>query len=146
MQNLSLKTSTLLELFKTCSKELDQQPIKIYNAATREEEDKYFDGENLLQTLDRVQQELTGIHVVVSRLASYQSDTLTVKDFTIGQIFYHDGEKFKTTDIGSRTVSAIWIAPEVDEHASIYQGPPYQVGETTFDERKMAEITLSWEN
>ena len=54
-------------------------------------------------------------------------------DFAIGTIFYtNTGQCWRCTDIGTRTILAIEIKPELD--SSWFNGPPYAVIEVPFDE------------
>lgn len=55
----------------------------------------------------------------------------------IGMHFLNNtGKLWRCTDVGTRTVLAIEIDPERDEHW--YVGPPYVVKEVVFDEIEMA--------
>ena len=56
-------------------------------------------------------------------------------DFEIGFEFECGGRRWRCTDIGTRTVIA--IALEYPEDPSWYNGPPYAVAETVFDEYDM---------
>ena len=53
-------------------------------------------------------------------------------DFEIGLEFECGGKRWRCTDLGTRTVIA--IALEYPEDPSWYNGPPYAVAETVFDE------------
>ncbi|MDS4058101.1 MAG: antitoxin VbhA family protein [Candidatus Contendobacter sp.] len=53
-------------------------------------------------------------------------------DFAIGLEFECGGKRWRCTDLGTRTVIA--IALEYPEDPSWYNGPPYAVAETVFDE------------
>jgi hypothetical protein len=57
-------------------------------------------------------------------------------DFTIGAEFLCGGKRWRCTDKGSRTVVAICL----DDHPGDprwFDGPPYAVPETVFDEEDM---------
>jgi hypothetical protein len=54
------------------------------------------------------------------------------EDFSIGMEFLCGGKRWRCTDIGRRTVIA--IALDHDDDPSWYNGPPYAVAETVFDE------------
>ncbi len=54
-------------------------------------------------------------------------------DFKIGGEFMCSGKRWRCTDIGTRTVIAVCL----DDHPhdpSWYNGPPYAVAESVFDE------------
>ncbi len=53
-------------------------------------------------------------------------------DFTIGCEFKTDGGTWRCTDIGTRTIIAIKVSGHGD--ASWFNGPPYSMNETVFDE------------
>jgi hypothetical protein len=52
-------------------------------------------------------------------------------DFQIGVEFWSDGGYWRCTDIGTRTITAIKLDMPDD---SWYNGPPYLIAESTFDE------------
>jgi hypothetical protein len=55
------------------------------------------------------------------------------KDFKIGTEFYTcTGQKWRCTDVGTRTILAIEIRPDLEP--SWFIGPPYAVAEISFDE------------
>lgn len=56
-------------------------------------------------------------------------------EFTIGCEFMCGGNKWRCTDIGTRTIAAILIVD--DKEPSWYNGPPYAVLEDVFDENDM---------
>ena len=56
---------------------------------------------------------------------------MKLQDFTIGSVFFTGSGKWKVTDIGSRTVIAIKLDKD---DSSWYNGPPYAVAESVFDE------------
>lgn len=61
--------------------------------------------------------------------------------FKIGTEFYScDTHRWRCTDIGSRVIVAI----RIDEHKdkTWYDGPPYAVAETVFDEYSRQGVTL----
>ena len=53
-------------------------------------------------------------------------------DFSIGCEFLTAAGRWRCTDIGKRTIAAIRL--DHDDDASWYNGPPYAVVETVFDE------------
>lgn len=53
-------------------------------------------------------------------------------EFEIGIVFYTAVGKWRCTDIGSRTIIAVGLNRQGD--VSWYDGPPYAVAETVFDE------------
>lgn len=78
------------------------------------------------------------------------------EDIAIGQDFYSDGNRWRCTDIGTRTVAAIRLDKEAltsftgastqrtrtllrdeAESAGLFNGPPYAVAEVLFDEDSM---------
>lgn len=62
---------------------------------------------------------------------------MKISDFQIGTHFQTcTGQIWRCTDVGLRTVLAIEIDPDRDEHW--YSGPPYAVTENVFDEKDIA--------
>ena len=59
---------------------------------------------------------------------------------TIGSEFYAGGGKYRCTDKGTRTIVAIKL--EHDDE-SWYNGPPYAVAETVFDEYDLEAVALT---
>jgi hypothetical protein len=57
-------------------------------------------------------------------------------DFTIGQEFLCGEKRWRCTDKGTRTIVAIGL-DEHSEDLSWFNGPPYAVPETVFDEEDM---------
>jgi hypothetical protein len=55
------------------------------------------------------------------------------KDFAIGQEFLCGGKQWRCTDKGTRTIVAICLDDHPDD-PSWFNGPPYAVPETVFDE------------
>jgi hypothetical protein len=56
-------------------------------------------------------------------------------DFKIGERFTCGGKIWRCTDIGTRTIIAIHLDPELERmDRSWFRGPPYAVDETVFDE------------
>jgi hypothetical protein len=53
-------------------------------------------------------------------------------DFTIGCEFTTAAGSWRCTDVGTRTIVAIRL--DLDDDPSWYNGPPYAVVETVFDE------------
>ena len=76
------------------------------------------------------------------------------EDFSIGREFYTATGKWRCTDIGTRTVTAIHIgcvelahgsgtdSERIPEDLSGFNGPPYAVAEHVFDEFDMAGCSL----
>jgi hypothetical protein len=58
------------------------------------------------------------------------------KDFTIGQEFLCGDKRWRCTDKGTRTIVAICL-DDHPEDPSWFNGPPYAVAETVFDEEDM---------
>ncbi|MFW6211548.1 MAG: hypothetical protein ACOC8L_01500 [Spirochaetota bacterium] len=58
---------------------------------------------------------------------------MTHSDFFIGLEFLCGGKRWRCTDVGSRTIAAICLSDHEDD-GSWYNGPPYAVAETVFDE------------
>jgi hypothetical protein len=83
-------------------------------------------------------------------------------EFTIGGTFWLGGQQWRCTDIGTRTIVAIRIdrvdvqsnTPELRRSLSgseadadgWFDGPPYAVAETVFDEYEMEACTLQPES
>lgn len=66
---------------------------------------------------------------------------MKIEDFKIGECFYGlAGFKWRCTDKGSRTITAIMIDPEKGEEW--YIGPPYSVNEEVFDEKDMVNCIV----
>lgn len=61
-------------------------------------------------------------------------------DFEVGVEFFTATGKWRCTDLGKRTVIAIRL--DHPEDASWYNGPPYAVAETVFDEYDLDECQL----
>ena len=53
-------------------------------------------------------------------------------EFEIGKTFWCDGKPWRCTDIGTRVIAAIRL--DRDDDPSWYNGPPYAVAESVFDE------------
>ncbi|MCW6037448.1 hypothetical protein K4A83_14370 [Spirulina subsalsa FACHB-351] len=62
-------------------------------------------------------------------------------DFFVGCEFRTDGGVWRCTDIGTRTIIAIRISDYDD--TSWFNGPPYAVCETVFDENDLEACTLT---
>lgn len=61
---------------------------------------------------------------------------MKLADFRIGVEFYTcTGQHWRCTDIGSRTILAIDLTPEL--HESWFAGPPYVVEEISFNEKEI---------
>jgi hypothetical protein len=56
-------------------------------------------------------------------------------DFWIGREFLSGSGRWRCTDIGTRTVAAIKL--DMDHDPASYNGPPYAVAESVFDEYDM---------
>ena len=83
-------------------------------------------------------------------------------DFIIGEIFYCGGRQWRCTDIGSRVIVAIRLdevkvgsnVPELRrtlnraeaEADGWFNGPPYAVGESVFDEYDMEACSVESES
>lgn len=52
--------------------------------------------------------------------------------FQIGSLFVCGDQRWRCTDVGTRTIVAILL--DHDDDPSWYRGPPYAVAETVFDE------------
>ena len=69
-------------------------------------------------------------------------------DFKIGTVFNScTGQRWQCTDVGSRTILAIELKPELE--SSWFAGPPYPVVEMPFDEidiSRVYQLRLSTEN
>lgn len=57
---------------------------------------------------------------------------MTFDEFRIGMEFYTHTGKWRCTDVGTRVIVAIRLDHEDDP--SWYNGPPYAVAESVFDE------------
>ena len=58
------------------------------------------------------------------------------KDFIIGQEFLYGEKRWRCTDIGTRVIVAICLDDHPD-NPRWFNGPPYAVAETVFDEDDM---------
>jgi hypothetical protein len=62
---------------------------------------------------------------------------MKLSDFSIGIVFHTcTGQQWRCTDIGTRTILAIEIKPDLGE--AWFSGPPFAVLEEVFDESDMA--------
>jgi hypothetical protein len=61
-------------------------------------------------------------------------------EFRTGTEFYCDMKRYRTTDVGSRTVVAIHLDPKHNE--SWFKGPTYAVTEIVFDESDIQACEL----
>lgn len=68
---------------------------------------------------------------------------MNIKDFEIGAEFLCGGNRWRCTDIGTRVVVAICIEDRRD--VSWFNGPPYAVSESVFDENDMEGCILTEE-
>ncbi|MBF0340277.1 MAG: hypothetical protein HQL95_04860 [Magnetococcales bacterium] len=60
----------------------------------------------------------------------------------IGTEFISDGNRWRCTDKGTRTIVAIKLD---QDDPSWYNGPPYSVAEAVFDEHDLEAVALSME-
>jgi hypothetical protein len=58
--------------------------------------------------------------------------SMTLADFYIGKEFRTGVGRWRCTDVGTRTITAIFLDP--NKQASWFNGPPYSVAEVVFDE------------
>lgn len=65
---------------------------------------------------------------------------MTKSDFLIGTEFYTSTGKWRCTDVGTRVIVAIKLDRE---DASWFNGPPYAVAESVFDEYDFASCYLN---
>jgi hypothetical protein len=71
---------------------------------------------------------------------------MDIKDFKIGEEFFGSaGFKWRCTDIGTRTITAIQLTPDTHD-PSWYVGPPYAVAEVVFDEYDLPSCYLNFED
>lgn len=64
---------------------------------------------------------------------------MKLADFRLGTEFSScTGQRWRCTDVGSRTIVAIELKPELDE--CWFAGPPYVVEEVVFDESEIARV------
>ena len=64
---------------------------------------------------------------------------MKLSDFKIGTVFNScTGQRWQCTDVGSRTILAIELKPELD--SSWFVGPPYAVVEVSFDENDLSGV------
>lgn len=68
-----------------------------------------------------------------------RSDLVYLK---IGSHFKNGGGEWIVTDIGSRTLTAIKLEPEMKDDPSWLAGPPYAVAEFVFDEDDFSSIEI----
>jgi hypothetical protein len=61
-------------------------------------------------------------------------------EFAIGATFWCGGRPWRCTDIGTRVITAILL--EHDDDPSWYNGPPYAVAESVFDEYDIGGCSL----
>ena len=64
---------------------------------------------------------------------------MTREDFHIGLEFYTASGKWRCTDVGTRVITAIKLDKD---DVSWYNGPPYAVVESVFDEYDQAGCSL----
>lgn len=63
---------------------------------------------------------------------------MKLSDFHVGLEFYSETGKWRCTDVGARVVVAIKLEGE----PSCWNGPPYSVAETVFDEHDFGGVCL----
>jgi hypothetical protein len=66
------------------------------------------------------------------RKTNTEEPNMKHSDFSIGREFLAETERWRCTDVGTRTIVAIKL--DHDNDPSWYNGPPYAVAETVFDE------------
>jgi hypothetical protein len=64
-----------------------------------------------------------------------------ISDFKIGEDFLCGDNKWKCTDIGTRTITAINV--DASLHPSWLVGPPYVLNEASFDEESQKTCTMT---
>lgn len=78
-------------------------------------------------------------------------------DFSIGMTFWCGGAKWRCTDVGTRTINAIRLdrveatggvedrvlSEEEATAQGWFNGPPYAVAESVFDEHEMSACSLT---
>ncbi len=65
---------------------------------------------------------------------------MTHSDFSMGIEFISGGRRWRCTDIGRRIIAAVCLSDHPDDQ-SWYNGPPYAVAETVFDENDIEGCT-----
>ena len=65
------------------------------------------------------------------------------EEFQIGQEFYTNAGVWRCTDIGTRVIVAIKLDQEEPRN---YNGPPYSIPETVFDEYDMGGCCIDRNN
>ena len=63
-------------------------------------------------------------------------------DFYIGLEFYSGDKLWRCTDVGSRVVIAICLSDHLDD-SSWFNGPPYALAESVFDEHDQEGCNLT---
>ena len=76
-------------------------------------------------------------------MSAESSIRMNRSDFSIGLEFHCGGKRWRCTDVGTRVIVA--IALEHDDDPSWYNGPPYAVAESVFDEYDMEGCALEAE-
>ncbi|MFP4070524.1 MAG: hypothetical protein ACLFTB_00600 [Desulfovibrionales bacterium] len=66
---------------------------------------------------------------------------MTHSDFSIGLEFISGEKRWRCTDVGTRTIVAVCLSDHPDDE-SWYNGPPYAVAETVFDEYDLEGCSL----
>jgi hypothetical protein len=66
---------------------------------------------------------------------------MTHSDFSIGLEFISGERRWRCTDVGTRTIAAVCLSDHPDDE-SWYNGPPYAVAESVFDEYDLEGCSL----
>ena len=66
------------------------------------------------------------------------------EEFKIGTEFYCGKRLWRCTDVGTRIITAICISEHEDD-PSWFNGPPYAVAESVFDEYDQEGCTLTYD-
>jgi len=66
---------------------------------------------------------------------------MNISDFKIGEKFFCGSKEWQCTDKGSRVIVAIHLDPT--QNSSWFNGPPYAVSESVFDEYSMEGCSAS---
>jgi len=65
---------------------------------------------------------------------------MDLNEFSIGLEFFMSGSLWRCTDVGTRTVIAIKLDPELDH--SWFKGPPYAVVERVLEDHDLMACSL----
>lgn len=66
----------------------------------------------------------------------------SLKWLEVGGLFTCSGARWKVTDIGNRTITAIKITKIIEDDPTWISGPPYAVPEISFDEYDIEGIEI----